>query len=874
MSDARTHTSLCCEHDERRDAVRALDDRFGLDYVELSDDGLALHVYFLGALPPELCVDEPDIERHLRLEGGDRVRDIAIVDVDPVVDPDETVDDFLLVRLDRVGDFSTYTLRLVDVAGADPAFDRAELIFHIDCPRDLDCLPACSCVGPRFEEPQLNYLARDYASLRQLILDRMALLVPDWTERHVPDIGITLVELLAYVGDYLSYEQDAVATEAYLDTARQRISVRRHARLVDYALHEGCNARAWVCVEVGEDIALSPRSVTFVTGLGSALASTPTVLEWPALADVPADAYEAFEPLVADRDAPIELRAAHNELHFYTWGDGACCLERGSTSATLLDAWVPAPAPEPGDEDDGAGSDDSYGGKGQVPATDYEQAPDPPPGRALRLAPGDVLIFEEVVGPKTGLAADADPAKRHAVRLTAVTADEDPVVTDAEGRPTPVVRIEWAVEDALPFTFCISVVGPPPACRYLDNVSVARGNVILADHGKTAGPAQLGPVPTLYTAVACECIDQPGDVETVAGLFRPALAGTPLTFRAPLADGPQVAASALLHQDVRATRPDVQLTSGGERWEPRFDLLDSRPGERHFCVEIDNDGVAHLRFGNGELGVEPAAGSAFEAVHRLGNGSRGNVGAESIARLVLDGIALSGISMVVRNPLPAVGGTEPEPVAQAKLFAPRAFRKRLERAIVAADYDVLAQRNPALQRASTRLTWIGSWYEADVAVDPLGSYVADDALLAEVEGYLHRYRRMGHDLSVRAAEYVPLDIGLRACVLPHYQRAHVKAALLEAFGDTSLPSGATGAFHPDKLTFGQSVYVSRIVAAGQRVPGVECLTVTRLQRWGEAPNHELRDGVLALRSWEIAQVDNDPNHPERGRLEITVIGGR
>ena len=35
-------------------------------------------------------------------------------------------------------------------------------------------------------------------------------------------------------------------TEAYLDTARRRISVRRHVRLVDYPMHEGCNARAWV----------------------------------------------------------------------------------------------------------------------------------------------------------------------------------------------------------------------------------------------------------------------------------------------------------------------------------------------------------------------------------------------------------------------------------------------------------------------------------------------------------------------------------------------------------------------------------------------------------------------------------------------------
>ena len=63
-------------------------------------------------------------------------------------------------------------------------------------------------------------------------------------------LGVTLVELLAFAADTLSYRQDVVANEAYLNTARQRVSVRRHARLVDYYLHEGCNARAFVHFKV------------------------------------------------------------------------------------------------------------------------------------------------------------------------------------------------------------------------------------------------------------------------------------------------------------------------------------------------------------------------------------------------------------------------------------------------------------------------------------------------------------------------------------------------------------------------------------------------------------------------------------------------
>src|SRR6185503_18097601 len=126
-------------------------------------------------------------------------------------------------------------------SGVDPRYDRAEFAFRTDCPSDLDCKPECVCEPPAFPEPDINYLAKDYASFRQLILDRLAVIMPDWRERHVPDIGVMLVEVLAYAADYLSYYQDSVATEAYLDTARQRISVRRHARLIDYRMHEGCN---------------------------------------------------------------------------------------------------------------------------------------------------------------------------------------------------------------------------------------------------------------------------------------------------------------------------------------------------------------------------------------------------------------------------------------------------------------------------------------------------------------------------------------------------------------------------------------------------------------------------------------------------------
>jgi len=324
-----------CLTDLRRDAVRRSAGRNGLDYVETGDDPTTLVAYFLGKLPAPLAVDSPELPRHLAIDGGEVITGLKIVDVRPHVDPDPERDDTLVIRLDREGDRSRYTLRLVDLEGIDPHYATADFSFRIDCAADLDCLPACDCPPPAADEPRPNYLAKDYESLRQLILDRLSLLVPDWRERHVPDIGITLVELLAYVGDYLSYHQDAVGTEAYLGTARQRISVRRHARLVDYRLHEGCNARAWVQVAVDADTPpLAYAQLAFLTPWRDDLTDLPRLLRAEQLAHVAPSAIEWFEPCVADAAQTVVFRKAHNRIAFHAWGRRSCCLAAGATEAT------------------------------------------------------------------------------------------------------------------------------------------------------------------------------------------------------------------------------------------------------------------------------------------------------------------------------------------------------------------------------------------------------------------------------------------------------------------------------------------------------------------------------------------------------------
>ena len=81
-------------------------------------------------------------------------------------------------------------------------------------------------------------------------------------------------------------------------------------------------------------------------------------------------------------------------------------------------------------------------------------------------------------------------------------------------------------------------------------------------------------------------------------------------------------------------------------------------------------------------------------------------------------------------------------------------------------------------------------------------------------------------------------------------------------------------FHPDNFTFGQPVYLSRLYAAAQAVPGVDSVLITTFQRQGAAGQKALDEGKLSLGRLEIARLDNDPNFPERGVFRLQLGGGK
>ena len=259
----------------------------------------------------------------------------------------------------------------------------------------------------------------------------------------------------------------------------------------------------------------------------------------------------------------------------------------------------------------------------------------------------------------------------------------------------------------------------------------------------------------------------------------------------------------------------------------------------------------------------------FTASYRIGNGRRGNVGADALAHV---STSVAGIARV-RNPLPAVGGIDPEHVEDVRRFAPVAFRTQ-ERAVSASDYADVAERHPQIQQAAATFRWTGSWRTVFLTADPFASKDPDTPFDPDLTRHVEPYRMAGHDLALDTPRYVPIEIDMQVCARRDYFRSDVKRALLDLFSSRVLADGRKGVFHPDNFTFGQPLFLSPLYAAAYGVDGVETVKISRLQRQGTPDPAALATGRLDFGRLEIARLENSADFPDRGLFRLDVAGGK
>lgn len=789
----------------------------GIDYVEVTPTQLQLYVHFINGVGVEgsLLGHTP-----VTITGGEVITTVPVGSIHPA---DWSFDSegrpVLALSVPSPGDFSIYTLSIDAPTTLDPYFSTVPFSFKANCPSTLDCAtPAPSCPPEAPIQVTIDYLAKDFGSFTKALSEFSAVRYPTWVERSEADVGMMLMELLSALGDELSYYQDRVAAESTLDTATQRLSVIRHARLVDYEPAPATVATTTLQLQV-------TAAGTITTPVACrALGPDGTFVGFE-IGDQLADPTTGGLAVLAFQ---VDPRWNRGQLATYYWDDSQRCLLAGSTvlylqghglglvpeQQLLLDSPAADTADPPlrelvtilsADETHDPVLDvDLTTVTLAAPTTlDHDLFPSPAPPLSGATAPG------------TWVAGNLVPATQ-GVRSTETFTIPDPTQLP----PGPVVvRIgpNWTPEDPIPdYRYCL-VAGPvawfPTGGQDEDTVVPAVPEIVLTQDN--------------------------GDGTS-----------TPWKFERWLLD---------------STATDEVFTLTPERYSPVLTF------EGNTFYDYDGDSGTTVRFGDGSFGTSPLPGAVFDAVYRSGIGFAGNVPADTITDIA------PGQTTIVSsctNPFAAAGGADEETNQQVRDRAPQQFRAEPLRVVRPEDYVAAAQTLPWVQQAGTTFRWTGSWLTVFTSADPAGAEkptLKDLELLTEL---LDRERLAGYESYVLPPAYVSVDLQIVVCGKPSYFQSDVVKAILARLQPGRLPSGGFGFFDHSQWGFGQALEPSALLAAIQSCTGVDGVySVQYRQRGVQATWTELTEPVTIAAN-QILRVDNDPSRPEAGSLQVTVEGSK
>ncbi len=816
----------------------------GIDFVQVVDpaDQTLLRVFFLidpddlddpivqtADLPVDLS---PDAVRIVSISGGERLAEVSIVRATYLQVPfDGDLRTVLEVQTREPGDFSIYRLTVLDEPKRriDRFFNSVEFSFKQGCPSRLDCKPVSECPEEPPVDFPVDYLARDFPSIRGALLDFAAQRYPNWIEKIEADAGVMLAEVMAALGDEFSYIQDRYSREAYLETLSQRRSLRWHTRLVDYRMDDGLSATTMLAVQAsGADFAVAGMRVWAATEGGEAIP------------------FEVGENIRDQREPKrFWVHPAWNAMPAHVPDESQPCLAVGATELYL---------------------------RGEFPVSSQLPAPEP--------VPGDFWIGRLMVLKSTP-ADPSLPVRRHLVRITEVEATEDPLCLEA-GVPIKITRIRWDEAQALPFELCLRdtvvcgnvvpatagetfteyfVIGSAPDADVpsaveregpCNEITGERSPIFFHSLGETESDG-LGWVGQLREA------DPEVELEEVeATTLEPVDPTDPQRWEYQ---------RSLLDADPEV--PAFTLDDGIRRRIIGFHRL----GEEVVHLDYAAGSGFSVRFGDGEFGRVPSDGTVFRVRYRTGPGTRANLPADTVTILddpdpnpAVSWPTLAAIADSVTNPFPITTGVDPEPPEVIKQLAPEAFRAEPLRAVRDEDYREIAERLlPWIQRAGATARWTGSWLTEFATADPLGAFFLSDERRTELETTLDCVRQVGREVYVRDPVFINLDLQVKICVAPSAYPGQVEERVTAAL------TGPAGFFHPDNFTFGTPLRRAALEAAIQAVPGVRGVEEICLRARGLTDLVLFSDLTFEAADNRILRLQNDPRFPERGSLLVRTV---
>lgn len=225
----------------------------------------------------------------------------------------------------------------------------------------------------------------------------------------------------------------------------------------------------------------------------------------------------------------------------------------------------------------------------------------------------------------------------------------------------------------------------------------------------------------------------------------------------------------------------MTLTISGNTWQLVETFAYSGPKDRHFKVELNENRVPCIVFGDGVNGSLPNAGASVTASYYVTYGINGNIDVNNITTLP-SSITKAISDAVCSNQYKSSGGSNYETYDQMKFRVPLSI-KTLGVAITKDDYESLVRTVPGVDKAYVNYV-CGKYLE--IYITPDGGGVASQALIDKA--LLKVLSKKVITTSIKILPVNTVDIYITATVTGRksYQASdisnQIKKALIDEYG--------------------------------------------------------------------------------------------
>lgn len=261
----------------------------------------------------------------------------------------------------------------------------------------------------------------------------------------------------------------------------------------------------------------------------------------------------------------------------------------------------------------------------------------------------------------------------------------------------------------------------------------------------------------------------------------------------------------------------LQVLVNGVAWSEVPSLYGAGSSQRVFATLTQSDGTTDVLFGDAVEGATlPTGQNNVQANYRIGLGSSGNVGTNTLTTLIDRPLGVSGVS----NPEAATGGQDAQSVEGIRSNAPLTVLT-LGRAVSLADYENYAGTFAGIAKAYA--AWIPSGPGQGVFLTVAGvngaALPSGSPTLSNLVASLRNYGNPLTSISIRS--FAETLFGLSADVRydPAFDQPTVQARILQTLSQ---------AYGFAKRSFGQGVSADEISSVIQNVPGVVAVNVKQI----------------------------------------------